>query len=126
MRNYLISIFIAFFLFGCTTQQENELGKNKGLPGKSIATFSPYLYDDITQDLDRWVKKELSCNDYKVINTETVSTEGEIYMDGKGRLFSGIISEKWLISSCGIEVNIGVVFQPDGKGGNYVAIVKLP
>ncbi len=99
--------------------------KNTGLPGNSIATVSPYLYNDITKNLKGWVKRELACDSYKVLDTKSISVEGDIIMGGKGRLFSGIISEKWFISYCGTQTTLGIVFQPDGKGGNYVVIATF-
>ncbi len=125
MKKIATFLCIPTLVISCNTLPTNNSDQNKGFPGNSIATFSTYLHNDATRSLKTWVKQKLTCDYYKVLDTQSVSEEGDILVDEEGRLFSGVITERWLISYCGNQTSLGVVFMPDGRGGNYIAIAQL-
>ena len=122
MRSIYIFIVLCF-ISSCASGP--QLGEKTGLPGKSIASISPALYRDSMSNLSAWLKLEKSCGNFEVTETEVINHEGKVIINNKGQLFAGTITEHWNISYCNTQAKIGIVFQPDGKGGNYIAISEI-
>ena len=114
---------VLFLLFGCSSPA--KLGTNKGLPENSIAAFSPSLYDDAMKNITAWLKQNHGCSKFTVVHINSISQKGDVRMDDYGRLYTGSIAEEWLVDHCGKQSKLGVVFAPDGKGGNFIALSNI-
>ncbi len=121
----LIAVIGFILAFSACKTTGPKLGDDTGIPGDSIATISPALSSDAKRNISEWLNVNYSCEQFTLLDTNKVKSEGKILMDSEGRLHSGTISEQWLIKACGIQRSIGMVFAPDGKGGNYISIVDF-
>lgn len=124
MKKLLLLLISAVALLSCKTAP-TQLGQKTGLPGKSIATIAPALYSDALASLTMWMKNSQQCELVEVLDTQGISEEGEVLMDQAGRLYSGVVKEKWIVSGCEKVYNLAMVFQPDGKGGNFIGIANI-
>lgn len=96
------------------------------LPGNSFANFSKPVRKDFEKNIKQYMKQKHACSTFQVKDTRGVKEEGEILVDAKGRLFSGVISEEWDLLACGKPLTLVLVVSPDGAGGTFVAIAEKP
>jgi hypothetical protein len=113
-------------LAGCSAPATAPLNLNEPAFAKSVVGLSPALREDAMRSLREWAKAKFSCDSLSVRMAESVSVKGDVTMDSRGRLHSGIVDENWSISRCGVRAELFLVFMPDGKGGTYIAIGDLP
>jgi hypothetical protein len=95
------------------------------VPGVSLVNHAAALRKDALGNLGLFAQKEYGCGSVSVLDTKNERVDGEILVDGKGRLFSGVVSERWAVDMCGELRNLALVFRADGKGGSYVEIAKV-
>ena len=122
MKTYFVVILLVCFYSLAEAGRPVNSGK---YPGNTVANLAKALEKDVKKNIKTFIKKKYSCRKYSVLNTEHVSMDGEVYVDRKGRLLAGSITEKWVIEACGNNYEIGIILAPDGAKGSYIAIALL-
>ena len=100
------------------------LPESNELPGKSAVRLATSLRHDALRNLHSFESSKYHCASVTVIDTDSTKLEGDVLLDEHGRLHSGVITDSWIVDACGTRQHLTLVFQPDGKGGNYVAIAE--
>ncbi len=95
------------------------------VPGTSIVRVADVLRRDALKNLREFAIRKYDCKVPRVTDTEVKGTDGDLQLDSTGRLYSGVITEMWTVDACGKTHRLALVFQSDGKGGDYVAIGEV-
>jgi hypothetical protein len=101
------------------------LKKTEEVPGVSLVRHAAALRKDTLRDLALFAKKEHKCGSVSVIDTKHERSDGEVLVDRKGRLFSGVVSERWSVEMCGELRALALVFRSDGKGASQISIAEV-
>jgi hypothetical protein len=101
------------------------LKETEEVPGVSLVRHATALRKDALRNLALFAKKKYKCSSIRVVDTKHEKDDGEILLDRKGRLFSGVVSERWSVWLCGEIRALALVFRPDGKGGSYISIAEV-
>lgn len=101
-----------------TLPQSNEL------PGKSTLRLAAMLRRDALKNLHAYESTRHHCSALIVVDTDTTKLDDDVLVDEHGRLHSGVITDRWVVDACGARQVLTLVFQSDGKGGDYVAIAE--
>jgi hypothetical protein len=117
-------------LVGCASQPitssplPKTLPESNEIPGKSALRSATALRHDALKNLHAFEASKYHCATVTVIDTDSTDLKGDVLVDERGRLHSGVITDRWVVDACGTRQVLVLVFQPDGKGGNYVAIAE--
>jgi hypothetical protein len=127
---YAAVISILGVLVGCASQPTaspplpKTLPESNELPGKSALRSATALRHDALKNLHAYEASRYHCTTVTVIDTDSTDLKGDVLVDERGRLHSGVITDRWVVDACGTRQVLVLVFQPDGKGGDYVAIAE--
>ena len=110
------------FLTACVTTPSES---NITIPKQSVASQAPALANDVLNNITVYLQQNFQCDKWHITNVQHVSADAQIAFTKEGQIYSGKVAETWSVNQCGTELNLDLVMTPDGKGGSYVAIVKL-
>ena len=82
------------------------------------------LRKEVFGKLDSFAKKAYGCSSVKIKDTNHESS-GSILMDGKGRLVSGAVVERWAVEICGELKNLLLAFRADGRSATEIVISEV-
>ena len=129
MRRTLIVCLGFMALQGCVAPRPAAgslppaLQKANDLPGDSSLLQARALRRDVLDNVRRYEKDKYQCASMNVLGTDT-DPPGKFYVDGRGRLMRGSLTDRWTVEACGRHQALVIVIQSDGKGGNFVAIAE--
>lgn len=125
--NRTAALALTLVMVGCASQKPvpAALRPSNDIPGNSIVKVAAGLRTDALKNLTVFTTNKFQCSTPTIKNTISGKVDGEVALDVAGRLRSGNITEQWDIDACGTPRQLKLLFGPDGKGGNYIAIGEI-